>query len=60
MAGLGLRCCMRAFSSCGEHRLLFVALRVLLIVAACCGARAIGTRALVVAARGLNSCGTRA
>ena len=31
---LGLRCCTRAFSSCGEQGLLFVALRGLLIVVA--------------------------
>ena len=28
---LGLRCCMRAFSSCGERGLLFVEVRGLLI-----------------------------
>ena len=28
---LGLRCCARAFSSCGERGLLFVAVRGLLI-----------------------------
>ena len=33
-AALGLRCCMRAFSSCGERGLLFVAVRWLLVVAA--------------------------
>ena len=27
LAALGLRCCTRAFSSCGEWRLLFVAVR---------------------------------
>ena len=32
MAALGLRCCARAFSSCGEQRLLFIAVRGLLIV----------------------------
>ena len=31
---LGLRCCMRAFSSCGEWGLLFVVVRGLLIVVA--------------------------
>ena len=30
LAVLGLRCCTRAFSSCGERALLFVALRGLL------------------------------
>ena len=31
MAALGLRCCARAFSSCSEPGLLFVAVRWLLI-----------------------------
>ena len=34
LAALGLRCCMRAFSSCGEQGLLFVAVRGLLIAVA--------------------------
>ena len=34
LAMLGLRCCMQAFSSCGEQGLLFVAVRGLLIVVA--------------------------
>ena len=34
MAVLGLCCCARAFSSCGERGLLFVAVRGLLIVVA--------------------------
>ena len=34
MAALGLRCCMRAFSSCGERGLLFVVVRGLLIAVA--------------------------
>ena len=34
LAALGLRCCTRAFSSCGEQGLLFVAVRGLLIVVA--------------------------
>ena len=34
LAVLGLRCCERAFSSCGERGLLFVAVRRLLIVVA--------------------------
>ena len=34
LAALGLRCCVRAFSSCGERGLLFVAVRRLLIVVA--------------------------
>ena len=32
MAALGLRCCVWAFSSCGERGLLFIAVRGLLIV----------------------------
>ena len=31
MAALGLRCCARAFSSCGERGQLFIAMRGLLI-----------------------------
>ena len=34
MAAMGLRCCIRAFSSCGERGLLFVAVRGLLIAVA--------------------------
>ena len=34
LAALGLRCCTRAFSSCGERGLLFVAVRRLLIAVA--------------------------
>ena len=34
MAALGLHCCARAFSSCGEQGLLFVAVRGLLIAVA--------------------------
>ena len=34
LAALGLRCCVRAFSSCGEQGLLFVAARRLLIAVA--------------------------
>ena len=34
LAVLGLRCCARAFSSCGERGLLFVAMRRLLIAVA--------------------------
>ena len=58
MAALGLCCCARAFSSCGERGLLFVVVRGLLIVVAslCCRAQALGTRAAVVVARGLSSC----
>ena len=34
LAALGLRCCVQAFSSCGERGLLFVAVRRLLIAVA--------------------------
>ena len=34
LALLGLRCCARAFSSCGERGLLFVVVRGLLITVA--------------------------
>ena len=34
LAALGLRCCIRAFSSCGEWGLLFFAVRGLLIAVA--------------------------
>ena len=54
LAVLGLRCCARAFSSCGEQGLLFVAVRSLIAVASHCGARA-GSRSA-----GFSSCGTRA
>ena len=60
-------CCTRAFSSCGEPGLLLVAVRGLLIAVAspcggfsCCGARALGAWAPVVAAHGLSSCGAQA
>ena len=35
LVALGLCCCTRAFSNCGERRLLFVAVRGLLIAVAC-------------------------
>ena len=60
LAAFGLRCCVQAFSSCGEWGLLFVIVRGLLIAVACCGARALGTRASVVVVSGLSSCGSRA
>ena len=51
---------MRAFSSCRERVLLFVAVRGLLIaMASRCRAQAVGTRASAVVAHGLSSCGTR-
>ena len=34
LAALGLRCCIRAFSSCGERGQLFVVVRGLLIAVA--------------------------
>ena len=34
LTALGLHCCMRAFSSCGEQGLLFIAVSRLLIVVA--------------------------
>ena len=55
VAALGLCCCVRAFSSCSELGLLFVAVRGLLIVVASpCRAQALGARASVVVARGLQ------
>ena len=54
VVALCLHCCTQAFSSCGE--------RGLLANSPCggfsgCGAQALGTRALVVAALGSSSCG---
>ena len=60
LAALGLRCCVRAFSNCGEWGLLFVTVRGLLITVACCGAQALGVWASVVVARSLSSCDLRA
>ena len=34
LAALGLHCCVRAYSTCGERELLFVAVHRLLIVVA--------------------------
>ena len=34
LAALGLHCCVRAFSSCGEQGLLFVVVRGLLVAVA--------------------------
>ena len=55
LPALGLRCCVQAFSSCGEQGLLFVAVRGLRIAVAslCCGAWTLGAQASVVVARGL-------
>ena len=61
LAALGLHCCSRAFSSCGERGLLFAAVRGLLIaVASRCGAQALGTQASAVVARRFSSCGSQA
>ena len=61
LAALGLHCCARAFSSCGERGPLFIAVRGLLIAVAClcCKAQALGARASVVVARWLSRCGSR-
>ena len=61
LAELGLCCCVRAFSSCGERGLLFVAvLRLLIAVAFLCGAQALGVWASVVVACRLGSHGSQA
>ena len=62
LAALGLRCCARAFSSCGEQELLFVAVHGLLIAVASLVAEhgLLGTQVSVVVAHGLTSCGLRA
>ena len=61
LAAQDLCCCAQAFSSCSKQGLRFVVLRgLLIVVASCCGARALGTRASVVVARRLSSCGLRA
>ena len=59
LAVLGLRCCARAFSRCGERGLLFITVRRLLtVVASHWGAQALCTQASVVAACRLSSCGS--
>ena len=60
LAALGLRCCMRAFSSCGERgaTLCCGARAPHCGDFSCCRARALGTWASVVVARGLSSCGS--
>ena len=45
LAALGLHCCVRAFFSCSEQILLFIAVLGLLIVMACCRAQSLGTQA---------------
>ena len=54
MAALGLHCCTRAFSSCGEQALLFIVVHGLLVALASLVA-GIGSRPA-----GFSSCGTRA
>ena len=56
LAVLGPGCCVWAFFSCSERGLLFVAVRGLLIAVSSlgCGARAVGVRASVVVAHGLQ------
>ena len=60
LTALGLCCCARAFSSCGEQGLLSVAVRGSVIAVASLVAEqaALGTQASVVAAHGLRSCGS--
>ena len=59
LAALGLRCYARAFSSCGERGLLFIAVcRLLIAVAFPCGARALGAPASVAVTRSFSSCGS--
>ena len=62
LAALGLRFCTWAFSSCREQG---ATLRCGAPAShcggfSCCVARALGAQALVVVARGLSSCGSRA
>ena len=67
LAELGLCCCVWAFSSCGERRLLFVAVRGLLIAVASlvvehglqvCGLQQLWHVGSVVVAHGLQSTGS--
>ena len=53
MAVLGLRCCTRAFSSCSERGILFVAVHGLLIAVASLVEEHTGSRLT-----GFSSCGT--
>ena len=57
LAALGLCCCPRTFSSCGERGLLFVPVCGLLIAVA---SWALGAPASVVVVHGLSTCGSRA
>ena len=60
LAALGLRCYGRAFSSCSEQALLFIAVPRASHYSgfSCCRAWALGARASVVVARRLISCGS--
>ena len=67
LAALGLRCCARAFSSCGEQGLFLVAMRGLLIAVASfaaehrlqvCGLQQLWHMASVVVFHGLQSAGS--
>ena len=67
LSALGLRCCARAFSSCGEQGLLFIAVRKLLIVVAspvvehglqACGLQQLKHAGSVVVAHGLQGAGS--
>ena len=59
MAALGLCCCARAFSSCGERGLLYCGVQISHCGGfSCCRARALGVWASVVVAHGLSSCGS--
>ena len=60
LAVLGLRCCVRAFSSCGKRELLFLERASHCGGFSCCGAWALGMWASVVVAHGLSSCGSQA
>ena len=60
MAAWGLRCYMWAFSTCGEQGLLFTVVSgILIAMASCCRAQALGMWTSVVVACGLSSCGSR-
>ena len=58
LAALGLRCCVRAFSSWAGATLCCGSWAFHCSGFSCCGARALGTQPSVVVARGLSSCGS--
>ena len=61
LAALSLHCCTQAFSSCSERGLtLCCSVWASHCGGFSCGAWALGTRASVVVALGLSSCGARA